>query len=232
MNVLKGSVYTLPWYSFTAYFLFFLGNFEYEKGATLKVLVSFAVGALSTIVFLAIFYSIFTELAVREFFSISKISKYALAQTNLGRADEVAIYAITIVRLILLSFPIKLATLCFQKVFKIKKPHVISAILNLGFLFVIAFTPLSFEWIHDFITRKLYIIYFIFSFIIPVLTLFLHGDRKNRIDDLKTNNIETTINASEFSHMDKDEAKQNAQQQNSDSSKQKKKYGKKAKENL
>lgn len=54
-KLFHSSYTSLSWYTDCVFLLFFMGHYRYEKGSTLKVMISYGVGAVLTLVFLAVF---------------------------------------------------------------------------------------------------------------------------------------------------------------------------------
>lgn len=114
-KLFHSSYTSLSWYTDCVFLLFFMGHYRYEKGSTLKVMISYGVGAVLTLVFLAVFYDIFGSIALRQQYTLSQISKYTTTFSSLGRIDFVFIYALTLVLVFYLMLPLVLCVHCVKK---------------------------------------------------------------------------------------------------------------------
>ena len=95
---LRGTAYTMLWFYDSLLVLMLMGRFEYKKGMAWKAAVFYLVGAAAVLFFLAVFYGIFSDIAIRQIFAFAKISRYFSAITVLGRIDYIFIYALEIGR--------------------------------------------------------------------------------------------------------------------------------------
>lgn len=98
-----------------AFMLMFLGNFRYKKGDALKITLSCALGGLIVAIVCVIFYAVYSDLAVVQYFAISKISIFFSAISLIGRTDLIAVYALDIAMLFAIVFNIQMATYCLAK---------------------------------------------------------------------------------------------------------------------
>ena len=65
-DILSASFNSLSWFGDAVFIMFFIGQFKYEKGSTVKILLSFLAGAVMVLSFMIIFYSIFSYIAFRH----------------------------------------------------------------------------------------------------------------------------------------------------------------------
>lgn len=120
-NILKGSYATLNWFGDAVFILFFIGEFKFEKNSFIKILLSFIVGAILVLLFMIIFYSIFTSIAHRQKFALTEISKYTTVISNLGRFDYIGIIMILFSNIFALCLPIFFNSKILNQLFNIKK---------------------------------------------------------------------------------------------------------------
>ncbi len=92
--------------------LMFMGNFKYKKGDAAKITLSCALGGAVVAFVCAVFYAIYSDLAVVQPFAISKISIFFSAIALIGRTDLLAVYVLDIAMLFSLALYIQLATYC------------------------------------------------------------------------------------------------------------------------
>jgi hypothetical protein len=117
--------------------LFFIGQFAYKNKDGVKIFLSYLVSGLLVIVFMIIFYSVFTSLAFRQRFALTEISKYSTVINNLGRFDYIGIIMILFSNLFSLALPIYFSSIIFNELFGVKKPF-IAPIFTVGIQFIIS----------------------------------------------------------------------------------------------
>lgn len=172
-GVFRGSLYGLNWYTECLYPLFFLGHFEREKGAWWKAGLSFLCGAAATLGFLAIFYGIFADIAVRQQNAIAQISKYTTSFTSLGRIDLLFIFALALVLVFALCIRAQLSVHCACKALGGVNPLLPAAALNILLLVLIVFFKYSYLELQTFFTRSLWPMFIIFAYVLPAAALLL-----------------------------------------------------------
>ncbi len=100
-----------------ALMLMFLGHFKYKKGDAAKISLSCAAGGLIVALVCAIFYAVYSDLAVVQYFAITKISIFFSAISLIGRTDLLAVYALDIAMLFAIVLNIQATTYCLTKAF-------------------------------------------------------------------------------------------------------------------
>ena len=176
-KLFHSSYTSLSWYTDCVFLLFFMGHYRYEKGSTLKVMISYGVGAVLTLVFLAVFYAIFGSIALRQQYTLSQISKYTTTFSSLGRIDFVFIYALTLVLVFYLMLPLVLCVHCVKKTIGCKALYPALAVNGILFLFVMLFTR-SFNAMQKFMTQKMGLFFILFCYVVPLLAWFLRKEKK------------------------------------------------------
>ena len=178
-DILKGMTASFNWFSESAWLLFFLGRVKVEKRFLLKTSLSFVGGGLIVLLFLAVFYGIFSTVAVREVYAIAKIARYYNALKTIGRVDYIFIYALMIVQLFALVVPLQLCVHALAESFHSEKYPLFSLIVN-GVALLLAFSFCDrFLSIENFVNRYLFPIFLLFAYLIPALCpLFLLSRRK------------------------------------------------------
>lgn len=173
---------SLSWFADCVFLLFFIGNFKYEKNATLKVMLSYGIGAALTLLFLAVFYSIFGSIALRQQYTLAQISKYTTFGSSLGRVDFIFIYALTLILAFYLTIPLVLCTHCVKKAFN-SKTLLPAVATNFALsLFVFLFNG-SFGSLQTFMTRKAGLFFILFCYALPLAAWFLK--REKHIENIK-----------------------------------------------
>ncbi len=98
-----------------ALMLMFMGNFKYKRGDALKISLSCALGGLIVALVCAVFYAVYSDLAVVQYFAITKISIFFSAISLIGRTDLLAVYALDIAMLFAIVLNIQMAAYCLYK---------------------------------------------------------------------------------------------------------------------
>lgn len=164
------------WYTACLYPLFFLGHVRYERRAAAKVLGSYAAGAAATLLFLAVFYAVFSDISILQHNSLAQISKYATAFSSLGRADLLFIFALTLVLAFALCIPVQLSVHCAARALGCR-PLLPAAVINAALLALTVFFNTSFREVQQFCTQRLWFVYAAFAYLVPILALFLKRER-------------------------------------------------------
>ncbi|MBQ7236910.1 MAG: GerAB/ArcD/ProY family transporter [Clostridia bacterium] len=182
-NILKGSYYTLNWYGDCVYLMFFIGEFDYKKKDGIKIFISYAIAALAVIIFMIIFYSVFTSIAFRQRFALTEISKYTAVINNIGRFDYVGITFILFSNAFALSLPLYFSCRILNYIFGITKKW-IAPIFVIGIqLLIMVFLTQFYASIESIMKNYLGIFFFIFGNILPIVTAFLKNKEKANEND-------------------------------------------------
>lgn len=135
-NISKGWFSSLLWFGDSVYFLFFIGEFTYKKGDTIKILASQVISGILILAFLIIFYSVFTSIAHRQRFALTEISKYATVINNIGRFDYLGIMLLLFSNLFSMSLPLFFATRILNRLCNFRK-NWIAPIITVGAQFLL-----------------------------------------------------------------------------------------------
>lgn len=179
----KGVSVTFAYCGEAAYLLGFSGYVKTEKGFLWKTMAAYAAGVVGVLVFLAVFYGIFSTVAVREFYALAKVARYYNALKTIGRVDYLFIYAIAVVHLFALVLPVNLSVHAFADCFQTKRYGLISLIVNAVLLLVVFFTNDYFTALNRVITGVLFPVFLLFGFILPYLCPLLTIGKKEKIKE-------------------------------------------------
>ena len=178
-RIFSGAAHILSWCSDAAWLAVFLGNVRTERRFLLKTGVSYACGAACVLFFLAIFYGIFSAVALNESFAVIKIARYYNALKTLGRIDLLFIYVLSLVQLFALTLPVQLSAHTMGMAFNADMPPLFSAIVNGVLLLVVLFTSKSFPSLEQTINGYLFPVFLLFGYALPILCPLL-AVRKTR----------------------------------------------------
>ncbi len=170
---LKGFSCTAPQFADVALLLPLLMNFKYEKGDGAKILTGYGLGGVFTLIFLAVFFGVYSAIAPTVHYAFAKIAQYFPALSTIGRIDLIFVYILCIVLFIYTSLPLQYALHSFCKCIQKTEKTLYSFILNLlVFIFVLYFNK-HYNFIYNLFCNNLFPIFWIFGLIAPILLIFL-----------------------------------------------------------
>lgn len=180
-DVLHGSAHILSWCSDAAWLLIFLGNVRVERHFLAKTASSYAFGTLVVLFFLAVFYGIFSTVAMNEAFAIVKIARYYNALKTLGRIDYLFIYIFSLVQLFALVLPVQLSAHALGKAFNADMPPLFSVVVNAALLLVVLLSAKAFPSLERAVNEYLFPVFLVFADLLPLLCpLFALGQKKQK----------------------------------------------------
>ena len=143
---LRGSAYSSSWFFDAALLLPLVGKFPYRKGLAWKGMLCYLAGGGAILLFLAVYYGVFSDIAVTQLFAFAHMSKYFSGITAMGRIDYLFIFAVAFVMTFYAAMPIHAAAETVSEAFGRRKP--LAALLSLGMnaalfalLFALNFAP-------------------------------------------------------------------------------------------
>lgn len=175
---LQAVKYTAPHFADVALLLPLFLNFRYKKGDGAKIMTGYGVGALCVLVFLAVFYGVYSTIAPREHYAFAKIAQYFPALTIVGRIDLILVYALCIVLFFATLSPLVCAVDLTARTLGTEKKTLLSAIVAIGAFVFVLFNNKHYNAFYAVISGKLFIVFWIFTLLLPVL-IFLLGGKKN-----------------------------------------------------
>ncbi len=172
-HTVSAFTYTAPHFSDLLFLLPLIVNLRFEKNDGKKITAGYGVGALCTLIFLAVFYGVYSTIASREHYAFSKIAQYFPVLSVVGRIDLIFVYMLCIVLFFFVASPLHFATESIAHITDAKGKVLISTILNFAaFLFVLLCNK-YYDAIYAFFGERLYYAFFLFSDLIPLFLLFL-----------------------------------------------------------
>lgn len=146
---------------------------QYKEGDGVKIMSGYWIGALLSLLFLAIFYAVFSTLAPREHYAFSKIAQYFPALSVIGRFDLIFIYFLSIVLLFYTCLPLQYTTECLAHLFKTERKTWISALLHVLLFIGVLFLNKYYDTIYNFISGNLFWIFLLIADMVPPFLIFL-----------------------------------------------------------
>lgn len=172
-DTVSAFTHTTPHFSDAILLLPLIGNFRHKKGDTAKIMTGYGVGAASTLLFLAVFFGIYSSIAPREHYAFSKIAQYFPALSVIGRIDLLFVYLLTIVLLFFTCLPLQYAVDLTCRAVGTKRRALFSAILNLALLVLTFYTNKYYNAIYDLISGKLSLVFWLVADLLPLFFLFV-----------------------------------------------------------
>ena len=172
-HTMSAFTHTLPHFSDAVLLLPLLGNLRYQKGDGKKIVGGYALGAGGVLLFLAVFFGVYSSIAPREHYAFSKIAQYFPILTTIGRIDLLFVYLITIVLLFYTCIPVQYAVELTSKSIGTRKKLLLSLLINLGlFAFVFYFNK-YYDGVYAIYTEKLPLLFLVIADMLPLFLLFL-----------------------------------------------------------
>ena len=176
-KIFLGAAGTLFRFTEPCWLLMFMGRFKYEKGAAAKITISYAIGALSVLLFLAVFYGIYGGIASSRTFAVSRTSIFFSAIDTIGRIDLILLYAMEVVMLFAVVINIQLAVYCMSECTGYLNGKVWSLVINLVLFIILVTCDHYFHDIQTFFFNWAWIAAAVFAVAVPSLAWALR--RKN-----------------------------------------------------
>ena len=160
-------------FSDTALLIPLLGSYKYKQGDGKKVLLSYAVGAVFVLIFLAVFYGVFGVLAPLKPYAFDKIAVYFSGLKVIGRVDLLLVYLTSVLLLFYYCLPLQLCTHCFTRAVGLSSPLFVSIGLNLLLFLLTVFFNRFYGALYSFITTTVGWVFPVFAYLLPLLLLAL-----------------------------------------------------------
>lgn len=162
-----------PYFSDVVLLLPLLINLSYKKGDGAKITLGYAAGTACVLLFLSVFFGIFSSIAPREHYAFSKIAQYFPALSVVGRIDLVFVYLLSIVLLFYTCLPLQYTTNLLADMFGTKRKTLLSALLNFFLFLGVLFLNKYYDTIHNLISGNLFFIFMLIADMVPLFLLFL-----------------------------------------------------------
>ncbi len=179
--------YSSPHFSDVALLLPFIGNLHYKKKDAKKILIGYGAGGAFTLLFLSVFYGLYSSIAGREHYAFAKIAQYFPALTVIGRVDLLFVYALTVVLFAFTATPLFLSVDCVSRAVGTRRRTLFSLIVNIAAFIFVLFTNRHYDKIYALFGRGLFPVFWIFSIFLPLcFLLLLVKPKKERTKKEKT----------------------------------------------
>lgn len=184
----------LLWFNDAIYLIFFLGHFSGEKKPFLKIILSYAVPAVSVIFFYCCFYAVFSYVAPTQSFAVGSVGIFSVALENVGRFDYLAVFLIAAVNIYSVTLPIVVSVKCFERAFSLKSALIPAIAVNALLFVIIIFFSQKYNQTVEFSYKYITPFFLFCGYILPFIALkrtkkpnFEQNDMQNTklLDNLK-----------------------------------------------
>ena len=148
-----------------------LGNWQYKKGDVRKIVLGYGVGGVCTLLFLAVFYSLYSTVAGAEHYAFVNIAQYFPALSAIGRVDLLLVYALCVILFVFTCLPLFYTTECIHRVTKTKFRVVIAAVVTLAAFLFTLFCNKYYNGIYGLFTTLLTPVFWLTADVLPLFLL-------------------------------------------------------------
>ena len=179
-DTMSAFTYTTPHFSDAILLLPLLGNLRYKKGDGVKIMSGYGVGAAITLVFLAVFFGVYSSIAPREHYAFSKIAQYFPALSIIGRIDLIFVYLLTAVLLIYTAMPLQYAVDFTCRALHSKRRALYAGILNFALLLFTFYCNKYYNTLFALFSGKLPFVFWFIADMLPLFLLFLPNEKEKK----------------------------------------------------
>ena len=126
-----------------------------------------------TLLFLGVFYGVYSTIAAREHYAFAKIAQYFPALTVIGRIDLLLVYLLCIVLFVYVATPLHYATDLTTRICGGKRRAWFSLAFNLAALLFTLFCNQHYNAIYALFGQYLFPAFWFFADLFPLALLFL-----------------------------------------------------------
>ena len=172
-HTVSAFTYTAPHFSDAIMLLPLLGNLHYKKGDSKKIALGYGLGGVLTLLFLGVFYGVYSTIAAREHYAFAKIAQYFPALTVIGRIDLLLVYLLCIVLFVYVATPLHYATDLTTRVCGGKRRVWFAAAFNLAALLFTLFCNQHYNAIYALFGQYLFPVFWVLADLFPLALLLL-----------------------------------------------------------
>ena len=171
--------YTLPHFSDVIFLLPLIGSLSYQKGDGVKSISGYGAGGVCALLFLGVFYGVFSTIAPRTHYAFAKIAQYFPALTLIGRVDLLFVYMLSTVLFLYAASPLAYSVDCTLRLFpRLRRPW-LAGILSIGAFVFTLFCNKHYNFFYALLCEKLPPVFLIFNYVLPLVLLFLPTKKPN-----------------------------------------------------
>ena len=175
-HTVSAFTYTAPHFSDTVFLLPLIVNLRFEKGDGKKITLGYLFGGVCTLLFLGVFYGLYSTIAPREHYAFSKIAQYFPALSVVGRIDLIFVYLLCVVLFFYTATPLQYAVTFTARAIGTKKKILLSAAVNFAAFLFVLFCNKYYDSLYAFFCNRLFPAFWFFS-LPPLLLLFFRKEK-------------------------------------------------------
>lgn len=163
--------YTKPHFCDVILLLPLLLYMPYEKGDGAKIATGYGCGAVLTLLFLAVFYGLYSTIAPREHYAFSKIAQYFPVVSVVGRIDLIFVYMLCIPLFFFVATPLFYSVHFLSSGLNVRGKTWVSALVHLAAFFFVLFCNKYYNGIYRAFGNGLFWLFFLIDAVIAVFAL-------------------------------------------------------------
>ena len=176
----SGITYTTPHFLDALFLLPLIGNLRFKKRDGVKITAGYLSGAALTLLFLAVFYGVYSSIALRKHYAFAKIAQYFPVLSVVGRIDLLFVYLLCVVLFFYVATPLRNAVAYTVKASGVQSKTLLSFIINLGAFLFVLFCNKYYDSIYAFFGKYAFPVFWVFACLLPLLFLFLTDKKKSK----------------------------------------------------
>lgn len=175
-HTVSALTYTSPHFSDAVLLLPLIVNLRFEKGDGKKITLGYLFGGVFTLLFLGIFYGLYSTIAPREHYAFSKIAQYFPALSVVGRIDLVFVYMLCVVLFFFTATPLQYTVSLTARSLGTQKKVLLSVLVNFAAFLFVLYCNKYYDALYAFFCKYLFPAFWIFS-ILPLALLFFKKEK-------------------------------------------------------
>ncbi len=179
-GISQAFVRTTPHFSDGVLLLPLIANLRYREGDGVKVMSGYFAGAILSLLFFAVFFSVFSTIAPREHYAFLKIAQYFPALDIIGRIDLVFIYLLTVILLFYTCTPLLYTVDFTARLFGTERKTLFSGIVSLALFLFVLFANRHYNALYALISGNLAPVFWVLADLLPLLLLLLRQRKSTK----------------------------------------------------
>ena len=170
-HTVSALTYTKPHFSDVLFLLPLILNLRYKKGDGAKIVTGYSVGAVLSILFLLVFYGLYSSISPREHYAFAKIAQYFPVLSIVGRIDLVFVYMLCVTLFFYTATPLFYSVHFLSKSIRTHGKTWVSALVHFGAFLFVLFCNKYYNSVYALFGNYLFILFFLFDGLIVLLLL-------------------------------------------------------------
>ena len=166
---LNGSLKSLIWFGDPLYLLFFAGKIKKSVNHNKKIIISYVIYAVLTLIFLVMFYSIFDAISERQYYASLKMSKYSISLSDIGRFDYLGAFLLSGINVFQVCLPLIFASILIAHALNFKNKVIPALIVTLLEFVLSVLTQNDFFKSLSFIQNYAVYFFILMTYFVPII---------------------------------------------------------------